>query len=172
MKVVAQKPKQKNSQLFLGLSAPSPIQGNNKSVLTWHKVESRNLSNSTNYSEEVTVNFGKFWKCGYYDWRLVSVSDDGKLVPLEIVGTPEPTFPSQHSSIYDDADDYYEEDIQNEIGGIAQGRFIVHTKGIREHSFHEVQVDYQNAEIDKQKNLFMKRGTFEDVKNEIPNYAS
>jgi hypothetical protein len=73
----------------LGLSAPSPIEGNNKNVLSWHKVESRNLSNSTNYSEEITINFGKFWKCGYYDWRLVSVSDNGNLVPLEIVGSPE-----------------------------------------------------------------------------------
>ena len=30
----------------------------------------------------------------------------------------------------------------------AQGRFIVQAQGMRDHSFHEMQVDYQNATID------------------------
>jgi len=25
------------------------------------------------------INFGKFWKCGFYDWRLVLVKDTGRL---------------------------------------------------------------------------------------------
>ena len=28
-----------NSQIFLGLGAPSPIDGNNHHLLTWHKIE-------------------------------------------------------------------------------------------------------------------------------------
>jgi len=140
--------------------------------MTWHKIEARNVSEVNGFSDEITINFGKFWKCGYYDWRLVSVSEDGKLVPLEIVGAPEPTFPSQQSSIYDDHDDYYEEDEgTKDIGSIAQGRFVVHTRGVKDQSFHEVQIDYQNADIDKSKNQFVRRGTFEDVENAIPSYA-
>jgi len=28
---------------------------------------------------EINLNFGKFWKCGFYDWRLVLINDEGKL---------------------------------------------------------------------------------------------
>lgn len=54
------------------------------------------------------------------------------------------------------------------MGSIAQGRFIVHARGLRDRSFHEVQIDYQNARIDKQENMFIQRGTFQDVENSIP----
>jgi hypothetical protein len=36
--------KNNNSQIFLGLSAPSPIEGLNKVILTWHKIDKRNVS--------------------------------------------------------------------------------------------------------------------------------
>ena len=104
-----------------------------------------------NVQLEISINFGKFWKCGFYDWRLVSISEDGKLQPLEIIGKPEPVFPSVNSSVYDD---FYEQSIEEEVGSIAQGRFIVHARGMRDHSFHEVQIDYQNAMIDKVNNEF------------------
>ena len=74
---------------------------------------------------EVQINFGKFWKCGFYDWRLVSISEDGKLQPLEIIGRPEPAFP--HVQSYHD--DYYDEHVEEEVGSIAQGRFVVHARG-------------------------------------------
>ena len=41
---------------------------------------------------------------------------------------------------------------------------------MRDHSFHEVQVDYQNAEIDYQTQTFRKRGTFEDIEQSISAY--
>jgi hypothetical protein len=47
-------------------------------------------------------------------------------------------FPSSYSNY----DDYYQESVDEEVGSIAQGRFVVHSKGIREHSFHEIQVDF------------------------------
>ena len=165
--VVTTKP-QNNSQVFLGLSAPSPIEGNNSHLLTWHQIQERNIEASDKISQTININFGKFWKCGFYDWRLVAVSEDGKLQPLEIVGTPDPVFPT-HGGM--DGDEYYEE-ADNGIGNIAQGRFIVHSRGIRDQSFHEVQIDYQDAEIDKQLNMFVKRGTFADVERSIEGYAS
>ena len=149
-----------DSQIFLGLGAPSPIQGNNHHLLTWHKLEPRNIVQKDNIQQEISINFGKFWKCGFYDWRLVSISDDGKLQPLEIIGKPDPVFPSSINNGYDD---YYEQSIEEEVGSIAQGRFVVHSKGMREHSFHEIQIDYQNA--------FIRRGSFKDVEDEIPSLA-
>ena len=83
-----------NAQIFIGLSAPSPIEGVNKTLLTWHKIESRNILSSTGHMTEIFINFGKFWKCGFYDWRIVLVKDNGRLQPLEMVGKPEPAFPT------------------------------------------------------------------------------
>jgi starch synthase len=134
------------SQLYLGLGAPSPISGNNSCLLTWHKIEKRNIVADDNVQVEINVNFGKFWKCGFYDWRLVSVSSDGKLSPLEIIGRPAPVYPT-----VDDYDaDHYDGMVEDEVGSLAQGRFIVHARGFRDHSFHEVQVDQQDARVDKQ----------------------
>jgi len=56
------------------------------------------------------------------------------------------------------------------MGTTAQGRFIVHSKGLKDHIFHEVCVDYQNAEVDTQQNKFIKRGTFAKVEASIPSY--
>jgi len=84
-----------------------------------------------NIEAKISLNFGKFWKCGFYDWRIVAITPEGKLQPLEIIGKPQPVFPTRSD------DDYYEEDEQN-IGCIAQGRFVVHSRGIRDHAFHEV----------------------------------
>ena len=150
------------------MGAPSPIKGNNHHILTWHKIEDGNIVAKDQLSQEISINFGKFWKCGFYDWRLVSISDDGKLQPLEIIGKPDPVFPSINNGGYDD---YYEQSAEDEVGSIAQGRFVVHARGMREHSFHEVQIDYQDAEIDKNLNQFRRRGSFRDVENNIPNYA-
>jgi hypothetical protein len=87
---------------------------------------------------------------------------------LEIIGKPEPLFPSAH---YDAYDDYYEQNAEEDIGSIAQGRFIVHSRGIRDQSFHEIQIDYQNAKVDPNQNQFVQRGTFKEVESSIENYA-
>lgn len=55
---------------------------------------------------EIFINFGKFWKCGFYDWRLVVVKDNGRMQPLEMIGKPEPVFPTFKSG----AASYYDED--------------------------------------------------------------
>jgi hypothetical protein len=50
-------------------------------------------------------------------------------MPLEIIGKPADVFP--HAPV-DGDDEYYEQTVEEEIGCIAQGRFIVHAKGMRE----------------------------------------
>lgn len=77
---------------------------------------------------------------------------------MEIVGKPAPVFPH----VQDD-DDYYQEENEDDTGSIAQGRFVVHARGMRDHSFHEVQIDHQDAKVDKTTNQFIQRGTFYDV---------
>lgn len=47
----------------------------------------------------------------------------------------------------------------------------MHPRGTRDHSFHEIQVDHQDAKVDKSTNQFVQRGTFADVEMAIPNYA-
>jgi hypothetical protein len=47
-------------------------------------------------------------------------------------------------------EDYYEDDA-SQIS-LAQGRYIVHARGMRDHTFHEVQVDFQSAKYDKDNN--------------------
>jgi hypothetical protein len=73
-------------ELFMCLSAPSPIYGNNQHLVTWHKIEPRNIVEQDNVSMHIKINFGKFWKCGYFDWRLYEITDNGKFMPCEIVG--------------------------------------------------------------------------------------
>jgi len=46
----------------------------------------------------------------------------------------------------------------------------VHARGMRDHCFHEVQVDYQDAKIDFKNQTFTKRGTFADVESSIESY--
>ena len=82
------------------MNSPSPIEGCNKCHLTWHKIEPHNIVGQDNIQAEVQINFGKFWKCGFYDWRLVSISTEGKLAPLEIIGKPEPQYPTVHEDEY------------------------------------------------------------------------
>jgi hypothetical protein len=98
-------------------------------------------------SVEVSINFGKFWKCGFYDWRIIIINKDGKMSTPNLVKPPETSsFPMnltrRMSSAYEDDDPY---DVDTPL---AQGRFIVHAKGMREQIFHEVQVDYQDAKVD------------------------
>ena len=70
---------QHKDQLFLGLSAPSPLPHTHQTILTWHKIHPRNINQLSAAFAEISINFGKFWKCGFYDWRLVAISEDGKL---------------------------------------------------------------------------------------------
>ena len=117
---------------------------------------------------EISINFGKFWKCGFYDWRIVLVQENGRLKPLEMLSKNDNQILAQirdslHAAAGEGSHDYYSEALDDDLGSLAQGRYIVHAKGIRDQIFHEVQVDYQNAEIDTQEGKFLKRGDFSKV---------
>jgi molybdenum cofactor biosynthesis enzyme MoaA len=51
-------------------------------------------------------------------------------------------------------------DEEDDLGSLAQGRFVVHAKGMRDQVFHEVNVDFQDAQVDAKENKFIKRGDF------------
>ena len=98
----------KEPEFFLALAAPSPIHGNNLHLVTWHKVEPRNIIEEDNISYNISINFGKFWKCGFFDWRLFEISPNGKFSPCEIIGHPEPMFPIvRQENVFND---YYDDD--------------------------------------------------------------
>ena len=74
-----------DANLFLGLYGPSPLEGVNEAILTWHKIDDRNIVSRSASQIEVDINFGKFKKCGFYDWRLVQQSNNGMIEPLNLV---------------------------------------------------------------------------------------
>lgn len=76
------------------------------------------------------------------------MSPDGKLEPLILMQPPTVSSfplkrPRANTNDYDYDDDPYDMDTLT-----AQGRFIVHAKGVKDYNFHEVQIDYQNAKLD------------------------
>lgn len=60
------------------------------------------------------INFGKFWKCGFYDWRLMEMSEQGKLSTVMLTKPPVMhNFPMGSSSYQQDGmydDDMYDVD--------------------------------------------------------------
>lgn len=111
------------SQLFLGLSAPSPLESVHDSVLTWHKIETHNILNSSSQETEISINFGKFWKCGFYDWRLMEMKESGHMTTVMLTKQPVVhNFPFSNSKqyYYEDSEDDYDVNLM-----VAQGRFII-----------------------------------------------
>lgn len=124
---------------------------------------------SKGFETEISINFGKFWKCGFYDWRLVTVTENGRLQPLNMLALQSNNLSSQIKQSW--SPDYYSEHHEADLSNqLAQGRFIVHAKGIRDHIFHEVYMDYQGAEIDTKENRFVKRGDFGKLERALDAY--
>ena len=124
---------------------------------------------SKKYETEISINFGKFWKCGFYDWRIVVIKENGRLQPLQMLAQTDNSIISQLKQSW--SPDYYADSHEADVSGQqAQGRFIVHAKGMRDHIFHEVYVDYQNADIDTKEGRFIKRGDFSKVEKSIDLY--
>lgn len=119
--------------MFLGLIAPPSYPEASDRVLTWHKIEQHNIVATSDSEVEVSVNFGKFWKCGFYDWKLMLLSEQGKLTTAILT---EP--PISHSFPLSKARACFDEEVLDISALIAQGRFIVQPKGIRDETFHEV----------------------------------
>ena len=81
-----------------------------------------------------------FHKAGYYDWRFVTVNSDGLFVPIP----------------------------KMDLSRI-QGRVIVHPK-MREELVHEIWVELEGCEWDKNTGNIIKKGTFASVTKNIPEY--
>jgi starch synthase len=109
------------------LSAPSLYKDSIDTVITWHPIEVKAV-NSEKGEYLVKVKLKKFWRCGFYDWKLVEVNKNGKVVILKKVPSEGETF--------------------------AQGRFIVHPEGISEEQVHEVVVDYKRQDEMNEKNFY------------------
>lgn len=100
------------SHIFLGLSAPSPLGTIHNTVLTWHKIENRNIVSTNDEETEIMINFGKFWKCGFYDWRLMEMSENGKLQTVMLTKPPVlHNFPMSGQSFANQEYSSYDEDI-------------------------------------------------------------
>lgn len=105
-------------------------------MITWHKLEKHNILSQSASEAEISINFGKFWKCGFYDWRLVQVKDDGSIQPLFLKEAPTVTnfpFQKKFSRMASELD--FEDEPE---ALISQGRYVVQSKGMHDHSFHEV----------------------------------
>ena len=126
--------------IFVGVQAPSNLPSTHKEVLTWHKIAPRNIIKTTEYEVSLSINFGKFWKCGFYDWRVIVISGDGKMsTPLLSKPPVTHSFPIMRMSRFSSMDDAGVDMMDDENDNpYAQGRFIVHAKGLREQCFHEV----------------------------------
>jgi len=75
---------------------------------------------------EILINFGKFWKCGFYDWRLVQMDENGKLNPVMLTKPPViHSFPLQRISSKRDQEFEYDDDPYDMDAMIAQGRYII-----------------------------------------------
>lgn len=156
--------------IFVGISAPSNLANCHDSVLTWHKIADRNIVSQTNLEVSIAINFGKFWKCGFYDWRIIVINGKGALSSPFLTQPPKThSFPIARSRTTSIDDGNYMDEEEEDCPQ-AQGRFIVHAKGIRDQCFHEVQIDYQDARIDYVNQTFTQRGSFMDVANAIESY--
>eukprot|EP01022_Parablepharisma_sp_SALTPOND_P008190 TRINITY_DN135350_c2_g1_i1.p1 TRINITY_DN135350_c2_g1~~TRINITY_DN135350_c2_g1_i1.p1 ORF type:complete len:1045 (+),score=80.36 TRINITY_DN135350_c2_g1_i1:2070-5204(+) len=113
--------------VVLLLSAPVFYNDSPISTLTWHPLEVVS-SNSQKGEYVVKAKLKKFWRCGFYDWKLVDIDPNGL---IEMLKKPHP----------EDGETF------------AQGRFIVHPKDVNEQQIHEVVVDYKDEPTDSDKNF-------------------
>lgn len=129
------------------------------------------------------ANFGKFHRCGFYDWRIVQFdSENGSwdVVESSILDLKR-HFETSYSFL--DIDDnnsnpFRSKNLWPELGRLAdatntqnnpdnmcrtlplQGRFIVHPKELRNIQLHEIMVDQFGARMDENTGDFIERGSF------------
>ena len=127
----------KEKNIVLILSSPCENKNINYTVTTFIKCQNEEEEDDT---IKLRFNLGKLSKCGYYDWYLALFSK-GKYSNVKIIKN------------------------KNKIEG--KGRSIVLNKDVKNLSIHEVFPDLINAEIDKNKGKFIKRGNFKSLENKL-----
>jgi starch synthase len=120
------------------MNAPAFCHESTDSIITWHPLEI--VSAKAGKGEyRVKAKFKKFWRCGFYDWKLMEILPEGRIAMLK---------------------KYDSEGVET----FAQGRFIVHPEGVTEQQIHEVMVDYKEQDSDPDKNFF---ALAEDIPNYV-----
>lgn len=119
----------------------------------------------------VSLDLGKFKKCGYYDWKLVRMEKSGKIKGLYKISNID----DFKSSANLGSNSSFSEDIQKSRAIIEkskpiQGRFIVHPEFSRSLQIHEVFVDFQEAMPDPTSGKLIRRGNFFKVKDNMKRY--
>jgi len=113
-------------EVVIMLSSPAFFNDCPLTILTWHTVKVQPGKNKDEYVVE--KKFKKFWRCGFYDWKIIKIGEGGKIEMLKLARK--------------DA---------NHI--LAQGRYIVQPKDIAEQQIHELMVDYKENENDPDRNF-------------------
>lgn len=108
------------------LNAPSNYSDCELAVITWHKVKVQPGRGKDEYV--VSTKFKNFWRCGFYDWKVVAIDQLGKMEMLK----------NYHKS----GDRIF-----------AQGRYIVEPKDASLQQIHEIMVDYKDNDSDQDKNF-------------------
>lgn len=121
----------------------------------------------------VSMDLGKFKKCGYYDWKLVRMEKSGKIKGLYKVSNMEDLKSSanlslSHSSFNDSSEKSNKANIEKSRP--VQGRFIIHPEYARSLQIHEVFVDFQEAVPDPTSGKLVRRGNFLKVKDNMKRY--
>lgn len=119
----------------------------------------------------VSMELGRFKKCGYYDWKLVRMEKSGKIKGLYKVSNME----DLKSNANFQSSGSFSEDISKDLKGIekskpVQGRFIVHPECARALQIHEVYVDFQEAVPDPTSGKLVRRGNFLKVRDNMKRY--
>ena len=120
----------------------------------------------------VSMDLGKFKKCGYYDWKLVRMEKSGKIKGLYKVSNMEDLKSSANLSLsHSSFNDSPEKNKANiEKSRPVQGRFIIHPEYARSLQIHEVFVDFQEAVPDPTSGKLVRRGNFLKVKDNMKRY--
>ena len=121
----------------------------------------------------ISMDLGKFKKCGYYDWKLVRMEKSGKIKGLYKISNMDELKSSANLSGSNAS--FNEEISKNRQASIeksrpVQGRFIVHPESSRSLQIHEVFVDFQEAMPDPSSGKLMRRGNFLKVKDNMKRY--
>lgn len=157
-----------NNSICLMLNAPAFGENSNEHVVTWHKPKlfEYNNKNSKEKSNDnyvvISIDFGTFKKCGFYDWKLVKIQKNGKIKGLyKVYNLDELRSTQSFSNLNFENKTYKCKPIH--------GRFIVHPDCTRKLQIHEVFPDLQTNPNERVESM-IKRGSFFKVRDNLKNY--
>ena len=185
-------------KLILLLNAPAMCSQSNEQVVSWHKpkiqvYKSENQRADTNYIV-LSIDLGVFKKCGFYDWKLFKIQENGNLKSiykiadlnkvtsrLSLTNISEKamkTKPCQgrfigfkHNFIFIKKKIKKIETVSNIFINFYLKKKKVHPQYTRSLQIHEVYVDFQGGKNQVFQNL-ETRGTFSKVSENLNSYSN